>query len=262
MKNLKKMTAIILCVVLFILSITPALASEETTNYNILLNHGYPKEFLDNLSDSYMSKLVEEIGSGTVDDIQIVEKSLVESELQTRGIDPSSMTLQVASGAIYDANNKVTSVLVSVYWEWAANKPIYRGVDALSFNWDSGVFVYSGGFYAQDVYKSNANDDWTLLKETSNPDEATQGGIGYMTDLEEFKTYVGGSMLIVLYPKTDGNGNMYKGTAHSTALNVKYAHAPVPLTGLSLTVGPAGVGFSWTISCDTTSATSVFRYSR
>lgn len=170
------------------------------------------------------------------------------------------MILQISTGYIYQQNsNKVKTALVSASWEWAANKPIYRGQDAVAVNWDTSVFNYtSDSFYAVDVYKSNESDDWSTFKETNTLSIAQQGGIGHFTDLKAFKKYVGGMLLFGLSPKKA----MYKGTKYETVINIEYAHAPLPLTGLSFSIKGIGVGISYNISCDTMAGTSTLKFNR
>lgn len=262
MKILKKITTVILSVIMIISTLIPAFAAEEQlSNYDFLLSQGYPAEHLDNLTENTLQKMVEMIGTGYVTNVDVKKSTFNDGTGVARGaINEDSMTLEIVTGAIcqYDTN-KITGVLVSATWEWAANKPVYRGQDGVVVNWDSSIFTYDEDtFYAQDVYRSNADDEWSVFKEHTSLSISKQGGLGFYTDLKALKKYVGGSMLFLLSPTS----NMIKGTAYKTTLNIEYAHAPAPLTGLSFSTAGFGVGLSWTLNCDTMADSVNFKFSR
>lgn len=262
MKGLKKFITVCISIVMIFSTSIPSFAVEEQTcNYEFLLSQGYPAQYLDNLTESSLQKMVEMIGTGYVANIEIEESTLDENMQVARGtINEGSMTLQITTSTICQLNtNKITGVLVSVDWTWAKNKPIYRGEDAVTINWDNNIFSYNAdSFYAQDVYKSNASDDWSIFKEYTVLAASNQGGVGHWTDLKAFKSYVGGAMMILLKP----NSSMIKGKKYNTTINVEYVHAPVPLSGLSLSILDVGVGVSWTLTCDTMASPCNFQFSR
>lgn len=259
---MKKLTAIIVSVIIILMTVFPSFAEEkQMSNYEILLNKGYPAEFLDKLTDEVIQRVVNAIGDGYVADVEINKVTLKESNDKTRGaINENSMDLLISAESIYQSNsNKVTKVVVLATWEWAANKPVYRGQDAVTVNWDNTLFSYDAdSFYAQDLYKSNVNDEWSIFNEYTKLAASNQGGIGHWTDLKGLKKYVGGVMSFFLNP----NSPMIKGTTYNTSINLEYAHAPVPLTGLSLSILDVGIGISWNLTCDTMSGTSNFKFSR
>ncbi len=262
MKSLKKFTAIFISIVMILSTSIHSFALEEqASNYEFLLSQGYPAEYLDNLTESSLQKMVEIIGTGYIANIEIEESTLNESTGTARGaINEGSMTLQIVTATICQHNtNKITGVLVSAAWDWAKNKPIYRGQDAVTVNWDNSIFSYnSDSFYAQDYYKSDASDNWSIFKEYTTLATSNQGGIGHWTDLKGLKRYVGGAMVFLLNP----NSPMINGTTYNTTINVEYAHAPVPLTGLSLSILDVGVGISWNLTCDTMADSCNFNFSR
>ncbi len=158
-----------------------------------------------------------------------------------------------------NGSNNIDSVLVVVSWEWAANKPIYRGKDAVAINWNSDVFTYKeNSFSGFDLYRTSTTEDWTIFKQSTTLAQSVQGGLGYYTDLKVGKKYVAGEMLFYLEPESP----IIKGTTYSTNINVEYGHAYMPLTGLSVSVGPVGVGLSWDRGCDTMASACSFKYSR
>lgn len=257
----KSFFSLVLCISLLVVSVIPAFAAvEEKSNYNFLLEQGFSESFLNKQTDEYLQKMVDFIGDNEIGDIETTVTRLYDSDIATFGsINSSSLSLEIVSSAICKSgSNKIESILVSVEWEWAANKPAYRGKDAIAINWNSSVFAYANGFYGQDVYKSNAGDDWTIFKEYDTLAKSNQGGIGHWTDLKAVKKYVGGGMLFVLTPTS----TMYKGSNYTTTINVEYAHSPVALSGLSISAAGVGIGLSWNLTCDTLAATNVFRFSR
>ena len=262
MKLKKRLFSMILSISVFLLSIVPSfsLNEENSRDYRFLLKQGFSENFLNNKTDEYLQKMVSIIGDNEIGNIETTVTELYDGGVSTMGaISSSSLTLKiVASEICKKGSNKIETVLVSVSWEWAKNKPVYRGKDAVTVNWDNSVFTYANGFYGQDLYKSNASDDWIVFKEYDTLAQANQGGIGNWTDLKAFQNYVGGGMLFVLTPTSSIN----KGTNYSTSINVQYAHAAVPLNGLSISIVGVGVGLNWNYSCDTLSATHLFRYSR
>lgn len=258
----KRIFCLILCLVIFSVSTLTSFAKAENdkANYNLLLRQGFSDNFLKNQTDDYLQKMVDAIGNNEVRNVETTVTKLYDGDVTTMAnIDKSLLTLKIEAAMMCrTGSNKVESVLVGVSWEWAANKPTYRGKDAITVNWNSDVFTYADGFYGQDLYKSNAGDEWTVFKDTDAPAEANQGGIGYWTDLKAFKKYVGGAMLFLLVPASPIN----TGSTYYTGINAEYAHSPVPLTGLSFSVADVGVGLSWNLSCDTLSASQMLRYSR
>lgn len=261
-KILMFVATILLSINMLFLHSMPLFAVEEQmSNYEFLLNQGYPAEHLDNLTESSLQKMVEIIGDGYISDVEVQETVLNESNGVARAsINESSMNLQLVTSAVYEYNtNKINGVLVSATWEWVKNKPAYRGKDGITINWDNNIFSYAeDSFYANDLYKSNVDDDWSVFKEYTKLAIARQGGIGHYANLKALKKYVGGSMLFLLDPCSP----MIKGTKYKTTINIEYAHAPVPLTGLSFSAVSFGVGLSWNIACDTMSDSRTFKFSR
>lgn len=265
MKSVKKFFCFALCVIILFVSSVTAFAATATDrthneNYSFLLGQGYDAAFLNSQTDEYLQKMVDVIGDKDVVDITTEIAMMDENDVATRGnIDPSLLKFTIITSQLSSqGSDKIETVLINVSWEWAENKPVYRGKDAIAVNWDTNVLTYSGGFFSQDAYKSNAGDQWSIFKENTAPAEAKQGSLGFWTDLKAFVSYVCGSSLITLAPTS----TIYKGSSLGTTINAEYAHATSPLSGLSITVGPVGVGLSWNNSCDSTSVSNYMRYSK
>lgn len=179
---------ILVCCVLSIVIMLPYISvfaeEKNLNNYDFLLKQGYSTEYLDQLNEDSMKRMVDLIGDGYVSNIKI-EKSTCNK--QARGtINETSLTLQIIAGTICKKNNnQVAGILVGATWEWAKSKPVYRGKDAVTINWDNDYFTYKPeSFYAYDGYKTNANDEWIFHKEHSSPAKTNQGGLGHWTDLK------------------------------------------------------------------------------
>lgn len=263
MKKFRFLTSVIITFTMIFTTAVPsfALDENENNNYNFLLEQGYSAEYLDNFTDTALQKMTEMIDDNSYISNVAVDKIVFnESSNMTRGtIDEDSLILNISYGTIcQNGTDKIISVLVTASWEWAAWKPLYRGEDAITINWDNDVFDYDDAFYAQDVYKSNETDEWSTFNEYSVLAVSNQGGIGHWTNLKAFNKYVGGAMLFLLEPKI----SMKTGTSVSTRINVNYVHSQIPITGLDFSVFDVGVGISWNISCESMSDTSVFRFSQ
>ncbi len=261
MKKNKRLTAVVISVIMVLLSTIPSAASkEQSDNYNFLLAQGYSSSFLDNLTEISMEKMVELIGDGYVSDITVEESTFSPSSSQTRGtINEGSLTIETTTSIICHYNtDDITGILVGANWEWDKNKPLYRGEDALVFNWDSDLLKFTDdSFFGVDLYKSNLEDEWSIFREYNVLAEIAQGGIGHTTDLKAFSKYVGGTVLFLLEPREN---TMRRGTSHSSEISAQYAHAPIPLTGLTFGVYGVSVGLNWNLTCDTMATSSSFRY--
>lgn len=260
--KIKKIISLVLCIIVCTIFSVPSFAlteEEKNDNYNILLEKGLSENFLSNVTDEYLQRMTEIIGDNELGCVETSVGNLSDYGLSTFGtISNNSLTVQLEVVEICKKNsNEIDSVLVGASWEWAKNKPFYTGKDAISLNWNSSVVTYAGGFYAQDLYKDNAANDWEIFNEYTNPAEAEQGGIGHWTDLKSFKSYVGGSMLFVLKPVS----TIFNGTDNLVTINAVYAHSKSPISGLSIEIVGVGIGITANSLCDTTSVTCEMRYS-
>lgn len=259
---MKKFFALMLCFLWVFTFVFYSSASDETNNnYNLLRNKGFDEEYLDELSENTMQKMIGMIGDGKVSNVEIKETTFSCNNSLMRGnINPDNLTLEMATGIISsDDSNEITSIIVRVSWEWGRWAPLYRGKDAVAVNWDEDLFAYvEDSFYAEDYYKFFASDEWNVLNSYDVLSASNQGGIGHWTDLEEWQTYVAGCMVFLLEPTE----RMLKGDTYTTTVNVEYVHEKSALTGLSLNIGDYGVGISWNSSCDTMADTSTLKFSR
>ena len=259
---MKKIFALTLSVIwMFTLGIYSSAEDNSVSDYQFLINQGYDEDYLDNLSEGAMQRMVELIGDGYVSDIEVTKTVFSSNNSLTRdNINPDNLILEISTGTICQyGTNIITCILVSVTWEWGRWDPLYRGKDAIAVNWDEDLFIYSeDSFYAEDVYRFFKVNDWTVLNSSDIFSIANQGGIGYYTDLEEWMTYVGGTMIFLLEPTE----YMVEGNTYRTSITVEYAHEKSALTGLSFSYKNFGIGISWENECDTMADTSTIKFSR
>lgn len=264
MKRIRKIITIILCITMLLLSVVPSFAAEDKsddTNYSFLLEQGYPETFLNKLTEDAMQKLVDEIGDGYVTDIKIDKCYLNEGEIVTlNAIDPNTLTIEFLSSYVCNKKTKkINSVVITATWDWIANRPRYRGKDTICVNWNCDVFTFPGGFYAEDLYRSDSSKDWSTFKTYQTPEKSAQGAISYTTDLKALKKYVGGTMILPLEPVE----NMYKGTAKSTGLNFEYAHPSNAVSKVSVTAGGKfGLSLEFGSGVYNTTRALSFKYSK
>ncbi len=261
---LKKIIVVVLCVVLA-LSVSPISFAtsareqlDESSNYDYLLDLGYSGELLDGLTEECLQKMVDIIGDDTVSNIYYGEN---QSNSFARGsIQEDSLDFNIVASEIGPKDEDyIKCVFVVVTWEWAKFKPVYRGKDAISVNWDSSVYTFgSDTFYAADLYKSNVDDEWSINSEYTTLTLAAQGGIGHFADLEEFKSYVAGTMFFTLYPTS----RMNKGSTYRTTINAEYVHSKLPLSGVSFAVEGVGIGITWNNSADSRADSCDLKFSR
>lgn len=128
-KKLKSL--FVFCLVLTFLFLNTFSCFAIETDYDFLLNCGFSKDYLDSLTDEMLSRMRIGIGHDEVASINTETVYLSENtseNLQARGtISEDSLKLIITSSTICKLNtNTITSVLVSVTWEWYNKKPYVK----------------------------------------------------------------------------------------------------------------------------------------
>lgn len=265
-KKVKSLTACILAIAMVWLLLIPSFAAK--TQYQRLIEYGYPKEYVDSLSDEMISQICNIIGNDTIIKVEETEAILNETgDIDTCGAIPQSyMNFKGYAGTICKkGTNIITGVLVSVSWEWIGSKPTVRKQDAIAINWDSSVFNYvADSFYAQSFYKQSGTSNWLQYKEWTNLSEAVQGGVGFFTQLAYSTQHVynnKGAAAFVIQP----NSSMIEGSAYSSSINYNYVHDRTPLVNGSIGFGIQGASVSIkasSLTSDSTATTANVSYSR
>lgn len=187
--------------------------------------------------------------------LDVSENSVSEGTPQTYGNIPTSqLQLSILTVDNYNPNtNVVSSVIVELNYKWL-KRPFFTMTDAMTFNWDSNLFVLKG-FYAQsgymirDMYNRN---QWAEVEFINSPARSTSGGIGWYLEtgrnitVPPSSTVISnnqGAASILLHPKR----TIYTNTTLNSDMHFNYAHQILG-TNISLGIssgGPsAGVSFS------------------
>lgn len=269
----KSILSILLAIIFVSLSVTPSFAAAEKspeTPYEYLLSCGYSEKFLNSASEKLLLNIYSAIGDNEVGDVY--EKTIYLNESGVPyisnplgNIEDDSLKITLEVSAVYRKGTKeVGSVLYSVLWEWAKNKPQIRHEDPVSINWDADVFC-QGAFYAQDTARNTLTEELSCLKDYDTPAQATQGGLGHFNEIAWTYNYnyIGGGIVLILEP----SNRMFKyGDSRDikkTDINFNFVHNRNPL-GLGVSITPEGLGVTinpGTMS-DSKSSKYTFSYSR
>lgn len=261
-KKSKILLSILLVLLLLVTTTMPCFATQS--DYNYLLSCGFTENFLNDLPEINHSRIREMIGNNDVTNTSINTYYLHESSTTTRGaIDPNHLELQMAVSEICESGtNNINLYLVAATWKWEKDKPRNKlNEDAITVNWNADLLnlAITGAFYAQDWYKNSQNGEEIVVRETTICPTSAQGGIGFYTELEQEKSFVGGSMLLLLessIPMTTGN-------TYSSTINIEYAHdySIANLSGLGFTISVVSVNLDFSGFCDTMAAHTNIYYS-
>lgn len=263
MKKIKQLLAIVCVLTLLCLSVFPASAAQESP-YEFLLRCGYSEEVLNMLPEDVLLRIYNEIGDNEVITVKKKVYYLDEggdlSPANPLGtIDTSSLKLTLQVGQVNgDGTDKISGCICLASWEWAESKPKIRVKDAVAVNWDASIFQL-GSFYAADIGKNSASEEYTTIKEYTSMATSNQGGIGHFTELSWKYKYVGGVMMMVLTSSIP----MYNGEDYGTSFNLNYAHDRNPLgLGLSFGCEYLGVSINAGLLTDMLAATDDLRFNR
>lgn len=254
MKTYKAFTAIILFMIIAFSTLIPATATQERNDdYDFLLESGFSSDYLDGLSDEMLKKMAEIVtqksGAETISDFDYLlscgypeellkavsdsamehiasliednEVSRVDYETEnSTGIE--DVTLKRATAQLKNKEtDKIAGELICLYWEWPENKPLIREEDYISVMWNKDAFCYKAdSFYAEDYWRQNKEDAWTVSDTYTKLAHADMKGIGHWTDLDSFKNHVGGVMVFKLKPTSPIEANK----EYKNVLNIYYEH--------------------------------------
>lgn len=270
MKLIKKLISSVVCVAI-LFSIATISVHAETIPYSYLVKVGFPATYLDSLSEDMILRIYETVADKDVYAIETKTMYLPETNcsISTYGsISEYSLHLDILSAEICQkGTTTITSVMVAASWDWGYSKPFVRKTDALTINWDSSIFSFSeNSFLLQEKFKNYNSDgsqtDWKVLQEYSRPEEHSQGGVGFTTQLSKFNDFVGGNVLFLVEPKIRMRVKSTNEQGSSTNFNINYIHDR-SITGLSYSFPIAGgnIGIQPSRnSYDKAADSSTFRY--
>lgn len=206
-ERLKRMSAIALAVCLIAVCAFPCFCTDKkddstTTqatetadekngeDFAYLLSVGYPKEFLDSLTDTTMMGIVRSIGKAEVVDVICKTEDTKDSR---------AVTVQSVTAVLKDAKTgKITGKSVCVYWRWNKNRPLLRDEDRIIIKWNGNAFCYDYDdvFYAEDYKKENEGDKWTAFNRYTVPARLEQDYIWHWTQIDKSADFLGGAAVI------------------------------------------------------------------
>lgn len=151
----------------------------------VLCEKGYPQEILDDYGESLINYLYDKVQKDNIESITATTETYInESPISTRANIPTS-TLKVIVNTINyaDASGRITGLDIDTSYTWLVN-PDVKSTDAITLNWDSSLFKYSGYMngYNTVVNSSNEQEDYfNFISEATNMNNA---GIGWYTELQ------------------------------------------------------------------------------
>lgn len=166
-----------------------------------LEDNGIPSDFLENRTDSYIIMLYNKLSC--IDFIYNGSTTGTLTETNGLGIEPMgnipdnelTFTITKISNVSYDATagmDRVNEVYLYIDYEWATGHPNMRKKDAITINWDAGIFTYKNNSFSATDYKySILKGDWITSDTLTRPAMAQQGGIGYYANLTYTENIMG-----------------------------------------------------------------------
>lgn len=260
MKKTKALLSVVISVVLLLTLIVPCFAKQS--DYDYLINLGFSREMLDNMPKENYTVIREMIADNDVSNVSYEKYYMNETSNARGAISENDLELQISIGEICAKGTDIINLyLVTATWVWAENKPINKlNDDAITINWNAELLnIAVDGFYARDWYKESENGEEIIAREITTPAEAAQGGIGFYTNTENWKKYVGGSVILLLETSVP----MYTGNEYSSTINLEYAHdysAPI-IGGIGFTVKVFSVDFDFETMVDTMATFNNIYYS-
>lgn len=262
---MKKIVSILLLWVVLLSSVFVSYADDVTVEdkRQYLVDLGLPVGLIAFREDVEISEMYSAMVDRTVKYLGTEFISMTEnyemSDIVPYGTIPGEdMTLAISTVAdtTYDSTcklDKVNKIYVYIDYVWAEGHPSIRKEDAIAVNWDYSVFTLKAdSFVARDYRKNQIGGSWVNWKIYTSPEQADQGGLGYITALSSDTTAIKakqlkGSAQFELLPK---NSPIYlKSGSSVTSINVQYTHnkniLPFPVgfqssSGFGITVDLAG----------------------
>ena len=241
-----------------------------------LVSEGLPNSYLQRLTDSHIESLYKDSFeydfSYTEETVYMNDDTEVEkddSAIVPHGhIDESMFKMQISKNTYLSSNNRVSKVNIVVYYEWVKN-PMNKRTDGITVNWDSSIFTFeAGSFYSYDKVLIHGVES-KKLNESTVPDLAQQGGIGYSAVLGvhvDSSTPMGWARGTATFNILPTNPIYQSSSAEGgavTSINVNYVHDKTPIFGsISFSYAGMGVTINAPIFNDNSSASLNFYYKK
>lgn len=191
----------------------------ENDNYDYLLSCGYPEEFLKNITETTMDKIVHLHGDNKIIDVICETEYWPDNTAENAKVVINSVIaiMQNPDG------DTIAGESICVYWEWVENKPFVKGEDFISVLWnDENLILESDTFYAEDYWKQSKQDEWNVSKYYRRIASLNMNTLGSYTKLKALKKYVGGSMVFNLM----ANSPIEVNSEYNKYFSVEYQHNP------------------------------------
>ena len=208
-KYLKRMSAIALAVCLIAVCAFPCFCTDKkddsttmqtsetadeknSEDFAYLLSVGYPKEFLNSLTDTTMMGIVRSIGKAEVSDVICKTEDTKDSR---------AVTVKSVTAVLKDAKTgKITGKSVCVYWRWNKNRPLFGGEDRITIKWNGNAFCYDYDdvFYAEDYCKETEAGSWSIYNSYNKVARLEQDYIWHWTEFDKSVDFIGGAAVIHL----------------------------------------------------------------
>lgn len=212
-----KFTTFVMIILTTLVLPVHSLAADNTTDRQKLLDYGYPQEVVSSLTDTMCEKIVLSIGDNEVESVK--------SETDETAVRGNVLIKKITASLKDKQTGRYTGESVCVYWEWKDSKPLIRDDDKITVNWDKDSFIYSeNSFYAEDYYKSNQTEMWSVSESYNVLSGAKQGSLTHCPGLKKFSKYTGGSMVFnldVAYSEIESNnGEVYVSYEHIVPFSI------------------------------------------
>lgn len=165
---------------------------ESKTNcFDYLLSCGYPKEFLEMVTDSTLKNIVSLISNNEVSEVVYKAEHHPEN---------SNIIIETIVAKLKDKHTgNVVGESVCIYWKWSDKTPLIREEDLISVSWNKELFVYDDeSFYAEDYCKDNPTDIWSVSNSYTKLSRTSLNSVSHWSVLKTNKNVIGGSMMFNL----------------------------------------------------------------
>ena len=192
MKLFKKCLFCALSLLICFIGTLPAFANEEPDNYNLLLEQGYPADFLDNLTESALKNMVSLIPQNATLTVKCETKYWAD---KSAAIEDAKIAFEIVTAEINDEQSGlIIGKNVSIFWECLEKTSVFKE-DYFEIIWNNDIFCYEAdSFYSEDLFKNNKTEQWQISDSYTALAHADQNSIGHWSEMKNSKSCAGGFM--------------------------------------------------------------------
>lgn len=236
-----------LCLI-FSLTSTACASSDKSHIYNqanqidYLINAGLPQTYLERRTPNEINTLFELAQTHTLQHFSM-STSYFEDDTSPFGTIPvSDMAFNVDGIAaikpsLSNEPSYLTSVFVTIDYQWNSGHPFIRAEDAITVNWDSSLFQFTEGtFYSEDYHHMGSGE--VPVNSQTRPATLNLGGLGYYAQLTNTSPnpvlYRGNAGFILQAKENMYSEDEYPSNVKRSLITAVYTHNKNPLgIGLS-----------------------------